>query len=155
MDLNQKRWDILKRNSEFAFPCRTDEILQEGQPFSTAVYKVEETTSNENLNNILQKKRRSPRSRSRCRSSSRFLAYHGRLHISDHGAPGTKPNGPKNDFPISLNYIDTQRHTKTILDVLQETFTDDLWNIWRQVTVWTQDRCDKIQIAQQKSTRRT
>ena len=33
--------DIVKRNSEFVFPCRTGEILQERQPVSTAVYKAE------------------------------------------------------------------------------------------------------------------
>ena len=32
--------DILKRNTEFVFSCRTGEILQEEQPVTTAVYKA-------------------------------------------------------------------------------------------------------------------
>ena len=35
-----KDMDILKRNTEFVFSCRTGEILQEKQPVTTAVYKA-------------------------------------------------------------------------------------------------------------------
>ena len=32
--------DIQKRDNEIALPCRVGEILQEGQPFSTAVFQA-------------------------------------------------------------------------------------------------------------------
>ena len=39
-DSNQKEVDILNRNNECVLPCTTGEILQEGQPSATAVFKA-------------------------------------------------------------------------------------------------------------------
>ena len=35
----------------------------------------------------------------------------------------------RNAFPITLNYIDVWRQTKTSIDVLDEPTIDDKWNI--------------------------
>ena len=60
-----KEADILKRNNEFVFPCRTGVILQDGQPLSTrfvqSAWRLQAISSRQ----ILQR-RRSPRSRYRC-----------------------------------------------------------------------------------------
>ena len=75
-----------------------------------------------------EKKRRSPGSRSRRRSSTSFLEQTGRTH-RNHVAPTTTLCVPKDDFPIPLNCIDVQRQTKTGIDVLHEATIDDYWNI--------------------------
>ena len=111
--------------------------------FPHAVYKVEEATSGENLNKILQKNRTSPRSRSRCRSSKRFLTYHWRLHTSDHVAPRTKLNVPKDDFPIpSELYRCSETHKNkslsdswicvTRFELLKNNFQKDIFGFTRR-----------------------
>ena len=57
------------------------------------------------------RKRRSPRSRSTCWSSTRFLYYYGTLHMyRNHVGTRTKLHVPRDDFPIPLSHTDAQRH---------------------------------------------
>ena len=69
--------------SLLVFPCRTVEVLQEGQPLYTAVSKAGRDFRQELDKNSAEEKRGSPRCRSRCRSSTRFLEHHVRLHLSE------------------------------------------------------------------------
>ena len=57
VDTSSKEVDILKRNNEFVFPCRTGEIVQAG---IHRCVQSGRSASSENLNKILEKKRRSP-----------------------------------------------------------------------------------------------
>ena len=71
--------------------------------------------------------RRSPRSRSRCRCSTRFVQFDVRYTDRNHVAPRTKRHVPKEIFQIIVNHTDVQRQTKTSID--HEATIDDNWNI--------------------------
>ena len=51
-----KEVEVLKKNKDFVFQCRTGEILQEGQPSST----TGGATSCGDLSKFLQKKKKKP-----------------------------------------------------------------------------------------------
>ena len=59
---------------------------------------------------------RSPRSRSRCRCSTRFVQFDVRYTDRNHVAPRTKRHVPKEIFRIIVNHTDVQRQTKTSID---------------------------------------
>ena len=103
-----------------------------------------------------RRKRKSPRSWSRCCNSKRFLEYLEDDKNRNHVAPRMKLSVPKHDFPISVNYVDVQRQMKTSIDVLRKATSDDNWNIdgdrslsepWLGVTRWA--------LLNKKSTKRT
>ena len=47
----RRRKEILKRNGDIVFPCKTDEIVQAWQPLSTAVYKAESDPTRKSQDN--------------------------------------------------------------------------------------------------------
>ena len=63
-DPNQKKEKLSKRNDEFVLPCKTGEILQEGQPLSTAIYKAGIDPTRESQQHCSDREGRSPKSRS-------------------------------------------------------------------------------------------
>ena len=103
--------EIQKRDTEFVFPCRTGEILQDGQPLFTAVYKARD-----DLRRIFPQKKK-PEIQIQLSKLDKFL-----LNIV-----GTYMYAPKDDFLIPL--IDVQTQTKTCNDVLHEATIDDYWNV--------------------------
>ena len=120
-----KEVDILKRNTEFVFSCRTGEILQEEQPVTTAVYKAGGDRVRESPQTSSEEKEdpdpvvEAPRD---------FWSVMEDYKNRDHVAPRTKLHVPKDDFPIPLNYLDVQRETKTSIDVVYEATIDGSWN---------------------------
>ena len=130
-----------KKESRYLPLCtkRDSDFMRESQPNSSD--EIEEC----------------PRSRSRCRSSTRFFwSVVGDYIFLNHVAPRTKLYVPTNDFPTLLNYVDVQRQTKTRIEVPHE--ANHRWLLehgWREVTVWALDRCDKIRTSLQKSTIKT
>ena len=56
-----KEMDIQKRDNGFVFPCRTCEILRNGQPLSIAVYKAEGDLMRECQQKFFRRKRRNAR----------------------------------------------------------------------------------------------
>ena len=105
----------------------------------------------------LFRRKRSPRSssKSRCRSSTRFLKHHGKLHVSEHVAPRTQLYVPKKDFPRPLNYWFSEANKNEHWCISRGCCRWFMEYWWRQDIVWTLDQCDKIRIDQQRSTRRT
>ena len=121
--------DNLKRDREFVFPCRTGELLQEGQPLSTAVYKAESDLRRESqqISSGEEEEARDPSPDVETRQD--FCNIMGDYMCRNHVAPKTKLCVPKDDFPIPLNDIDVQTQTTTSLGVLQEATMDDYWNM--------------------------
>ena len=58
-----------------------------------------------------------------------FWSILGNYIFRNHVASRTKLYVPKDDFPIPLNYIDVQRHTKTCINVVHKATIDDYRNL--------------------------
>ena len=87
-----KEADILKRNNEFVFPCRTCEILQDGQSLSTrfvqSAWRLQAISSRQIL------RRRSPRSRYRCLKLDNITGVIGGDYVYRNHVPRTKLHVP-------------------------------------------------------------
>ena len=119
--------DIQTRDNEFVFPCRTGEIVQEGQPLRTAVHTLA-ATQVENLSKfLLQKKKPDIQIQMSKVDKQDFGSIMVDYMCRNHVAPRTKLNVPKGDFVIPLNCMYVPRQTKTIIDVPQEATRDDEW----------------------------
>ena len=101
--------DIPKRNSEFVFPCRTGEILKEGQPLSTAVYKAEGDFIRETQQTSAEEKEGAQDPDPDVEVRQDFWSIMGDDIYWNHVAPRTKLCVPKDDFPIQLYYVGGQR----------------------------------------------
>ena len=101
--------------------------MQEGQPLPTSVHKGKRLQARISTNIFRRsRRRRSPRSKSiSLKLDMVFWCTEGGYVYRNHVAPRTKLHVPKDDFPISLTYIDVQRRPTTSLDVLQEAIIDD------------------------------
>ena len=100
-----------KRNDEFVFPCRTGEILQEGQPLSTVVYRAGPTSGNTFNSNLQKKKKEKPEIQVQILNLDKISEVQCEIYLyRNHVAPRTKLSVPKDDFPTLLIYIDVQRN---------------------------------------------
>ena len=90
--------DILKRNNEFVFPCGKGEILHEGQPLSTVVYRAASDLMSESQQHSAEEKEeaRDPDPDVEARQDSWSLM--GDCIFRIHGAPRTKISVPKKRF---------------------------------------------------------
>ena len=109
-------------------PCRTDEILQEGQPLFTAVYKAEGVLKREYQQHSSEEAWDQD-SDPDVEARQDFWSVMGDYIYWNHVAPRSKLCVPKDDFPLPLNCMDVHRQTKTSLDELQEATIDDHWNM--------------------------
>ena len=116
----RRRKEILNRNGDIVFPCKTDEIVQAWQPLSTAVYKAGSDPHAEISGHFFRRKRRCPRSRSRRRSSTIFQEHCGNLHI--------EIMLKKDGFPILSELHWSPETNENELYVLHEATIDDCWN---------------------------
>ena len=104
----------------------------------------------------VRRSRRSPRSRSRCRSSTRCLKHHGTWHTSESCCSEYETlcsEGRFSDTSELYWFPETNENDHWCASWDNHRWLLQYW--WRQVIVWTLDRCDKIRVPQQRSTRRT
>ena len=130
---SKKGGHIPGRNNEFAFPCRTGEIMKDSDYLP--LFSMREATPRENLKNILHKEKKKPELDNTLQHYGRYFKY------QNHVAPRTKLCVPKDVFSdISETHIDVQRQTKARMsnDILIET-----------CLCLNLARCDTIRIAQQ------
>ena len=94
------------------FTCRTEKVLQEGQPLSTAVFKTggELGQSFQRRSSEEEGEARDPSPNVEARQD--FWSIMGDDVYRNHVAPGTKLYVPTDDFPVPLNHIDVQRDTQ-------------------------------------------
>ena len=112
--------------TEFVFPCRTGEILQEGQPLSTAVFTPGGDLRQEVQDNPSEEKEEEAQDPDPdVKARQYFWSIVGDYVHRDHFAKRTKLYVPKDDFQIPLNCMFVQRQTKTSIDVLHEAIIDD------------------------------
>ena len=144
-----KEVEILKRNDGFVFLCNTGEILQEGQPLLTNINKAKGDATRESHQH-------SSSSRSRCRSSTRFPEHYEKLHISESCCLENKAvcSTERSSDTSELHWCPETNET----DHWCTSWDNHRWLLeyrWRQVIVWTLDRCYNTRIAPRTPTRST
>ena len=120
-DSNLKRWDIQKKetlNSYSLAGCAT--YCKKDSRYPPLCTKWE-ATSGENLNATLGEARDLD---PRCWSSTRFLEYYGRLHVSESCCSKDETHVPKDNFPIPLIFKNVHKQSSKSIHVRYETNID-------------------------------
>ena len=126
---NQKRWTFWRETINLCSCAGRTKSLEKYSHYPLLCTQ-RLTTSDENLNTTLPKKRRSRDPDPDVEARQDFWRIMRDYTYRNHVTPWTKLFVPRHDFPIHLNYIDVQRQTKTRLGTLHETVIDDYFSFY-------------------------